>query len=99
MFNHDLCKQVKEWMERGKRVFIMMDINDHPLQNKLYTKLQEQKTELEEFTHECWGPNKPYTHHLSKTPIDSGYKTPEVKIVNLAMSPLRKAQVITVFLY
>jgi hypothetical protein len=85
LFNQDLCKQVKEWRRRGKRVLIMMDINDHPLQNKFYTKLQEQNTELEEFTHECWGFNKPYTHHLGKTQIDSRYKTPEVKIVNLVM--------------
>jgi hypothetical protein len=85
LFDHDLCKQVKEWRGRGKRVLIMMDINDHPLQNKFYTKLQEQNTELEEFTHKCWGPNKPYTHHSGKTPINGGYKTPEVEIVNLAM--------------
>jgi hypothetical protein len=85
LFDHDLCKQVKEWMGRGKRVLIMMDINDHPLQNKFYTKLQEQNTELEDFTHKCWGPNEPYTHHSGKTPIDSGYKTLEVKTVNLAI--------------
>jgi hypothetical protein len=85
LFDHNLCKQVKEWRGRGKRVLIMMDINNHPLQNKFYTILQEQNTELEEFTHKCWGPNKPCTHHLGKTPIDGGYKTPEVKIVNLAM--------------
>jgi hypothetical protein len=63
----------------------MMDINNHPLQNKFCTKLQEQNTELEESTHKCWGPNKLYTHHLGKTPIDGRYKTPEVEIVNLAL--------------
>ena len=91
LFDHNLCKQVKEWMGRGKRVLIMMDINDHPLQNKFYTKLQEQNTELEEFTHKCWGPNTPYTHHLGKTPINGRYKTPEVKIVNLAMLTFAKS--------
>jgi hypothetical protein len=40
---------------------------------------------LEEFTHKYWGPNKLYTHHLGKTPIDGGYKNLEVEIVNLAM--------------
>jgi hypothetical protein len=34
----------------------MMDINNHPLHNKLYTKLKEYNTEMEEFTHKCWGP-------------------------------------------
>jgi hypothetical protein len=85
LFNYNLCKLVKEWRGRGKRVLIMMDINNNPLQNKFYTKLQEQNTELEEFTHKCWGPNKPYMHHLGKTPINGRYKTSEVKIVNLAM--------------
>ncbi len=36
-------------------------------------------------THKCWGPKKPYMHHLGKTPINSGYRTPEVEIVKLAM--------------
>jgi hypothetical protein len=87
LFNHNLYKQVKEWRGRGKRVLIMTDINNHPLQNKfyIYTKLQEQNTELEEFSHRRWGPDKPNTHHLGETPIDGGYKTPEVKFVNLAM--------------
>jgi hypothetical protein len=63
----------------------MMYINDHPLRNKLYTKLKEQNTKLEEFTHKWWGPKVPYTHHSGKSPIEGGYKTPEVKIVNLSM--------------
>ncbi len=44
----------------------MMDINDHPLQNKLYTKLKVQNTEMEEFTHKCWGPKEPYMYHSGK---------------------------------
>jgi hypothetical protein len=40
---------------------------------------------MEEFTHKCWGPKVPYTHHSGKSSIDRSYKTPEVKIVNLAM--------------
>ncbi len=60
-----------------------MDLNDHPMHNKLYTKLQEH--DMTEFTHKCWGPKEPYTHHSGKSPIDGGYKTPEVEIVNLAM--------------
>jgi hypothetical protein len=35
--------------------------------------------------HKCWGPKEPYTHHSRKSPIDGGYKTPEVEIVNLSM--------------
>ncbi len=61
-----------------------MDINDHPMHNKFYTKLKAH-TNMEEFTHKCWGPKEPYTHHAGKLPIDGGYKTPEVEIVNLAL--------------
>jgi hypothetical protein len=38
-----------------------------------------------EFTHKCWGPMEFYTHHSGKSPIDGGYKAPEVEIINLAM--------------
>jgi hypothetical protein len=40
---------------------------------------------MEEFTHKCWCPKVLYMHHSGKSPIDGGYKTQEVKIVNLAM--------------
>jgi hypothetical protein len=40
---------------------------------------------LEEFTHKFWGPNQLYTHHLGKTLINGRDKTPEVKLINLAM--------------
>ena len=61
----------------------MMNLNNHPRRNKLYTKLKDH--DMDEFTHKCWGPTEPYTHHSGKSPIDGGYKTPEVEIINLAM--------------
>ncbi len=85
LFNHDLSKQIKEWRGKGERIIRMMDINDHSLQNKLYTKLKVKNTEMKEFTHKCWGPKEPYMHHFGKSPIDGGYKTPKVEIVNLCM--------------
>jgi hypothetical protein len=85
LFVHNLSKQVKEWRGKGKRIIIMMDINNHPLQKKFYKKLNDQNTDMEEFTHKCWGPKEPYTHHSNKSPIDGGFKLPEVEIVNLAM--------------
>jgi hypothetical protein len=84
LFDHDLSKQVKEWRGKGERIILrMMDLNNHPMQNKLYMKLKEHN--MTEFTHKCWGPKEPYMHHSGKSPIDGGYKTPEVEIVNLAM--------------
>jgi hypothetical protein len=74
---------VKEWRSKGKRILLMMDLNNHPRHNKLYTKLKDH--DMDKFTHKCWGPMEPYTHNSRKSPIDGGYKTPEVEIVNLAM--------------
>jgi hypothetical protein len=85
LFDHDLSKQIKEWQTQGERIVLLMDVNDHPLHNKFYTTLKEQTTNMEEFTHKCWGPKEPYTHHLGKSPIDGGYKSPEVEIVNPRM--------------
>ena len=62
-----------------------MDVNDHPLHTKFYTTLKEQTTNMEEFTHNCWGPKEPYTHHSGKNPINGGYKSPEAEIFNLNM--------------
>ncbi len=61
----------------------MMDLNNHPLRNKLYTKLNEH--DMSEFSHKCWGPKEPYTRHSGTSPIDGGYKTPDIEIVNIAM--------------
>jgi hypothetical protein len=85
LFHHNLSRQIKEWRGKGKRIILMMDINNHPLRNKLYTKLKEQNTKMEGFMHKCWGPKEPYTHHSRKSPIYGGHKTLEVEIVNLSM--------------
>jgi hypothetical protein len=84
LFDHNLSMQIKEWRGKGKRILLMMDINNHPMHNKFYTKLKAH-TNMEEFTYKCWGPKEPYMHHAGKLPIDGGYKTPEVEIVNLAL--------------
>jgi hypothetical protein len=62
-----------------------MDVNDHPLTSKFYQQLQKEQTDLEEFTHKCWGPIPPYTHISGSSPIDGGYKSSEIEIVNLGM--------------
>jgi hypothetical protein len=78
-----LSKQVKEWRRKGERIILMMDLNNHPLRNKLYTKLKEH--DMSQLSHKCWGPKEPYTHHSGTSPIDGGYKTPDIEIVNIAM--------------
>ncbi len=83
LFDYNLRKQVKEWRRKGERIILMMDLNDHPLRNKLYKKLKEH--DMTEFSHKCWGPKEPYTHHSGTSPIDGSYKTPDIEIVNIAM--------------
>ncbi len=85
LFDSDLSKQIKEWRGAGERIVLVIDINDHPLYNNLYRHLKDQGTELEEFSHKCWGPTAPYTHHAGRSPIDGAYKSPEMEIVNLCM--------------
>ena len=85
LFDANLSKQIKEWRGAGKRIVLVIDVNGHPLYNNLYRQLQERSTEMEEFSHKCWGPVAPYTHHAGRSPIDGAYKSPEVEIVNLCM--------------
>jgi len=85
LFDRDLAKQIKEWRKSGERIVLVMDVNDHPLTSKFYQQLQKEQTGLEEFTHKCWGPIPPYTHISGSSPIDGGYKSSEIEIVNLGM--------------
>jgi hypothetical protein len=85
IFDSDLSKQIREWRTSGERIVLLMDVNRHPLHNKLYNRFKVEQTEMEEFSHKCWGPKEPYTHTRGKYPIDGAYKTPEVEIVNLSM--------------
>jgi hypothetical protein len=64
---------------------LVINVNGHPLHNDLYRQLWGCGTEMEEFSHKCWGPKAPNTHPAGKSPIDGAYKTPEVEIVNLCM--------------
>ncbi len=62
-----------------------MDVNDHPPQNNFYQWLKREQTELEEFTHKCWGPMPPYMHISGVSPINGRYKSTEIEIVQLGM--------------
>jgi hypothetical protein len=86
LFDRDLVNQIKEWRKTGEQiVLLMMELHDHPLTCKFYQQLQQEQTGLEEFTHKCSGHTTPYTHIRGKYPIDGGYKSSEIKIVNLEM--------------
>jgi hypothetical protein len=85
LFDLDLSKQIKEWREQGERIVLVIDVNGHPLHNELYRQLQERQTDMEEFSHKCWGPKAPYTHPTGKSPINGAYKSSEIEIVHLCM--------------
>ncbi len=90
LFDSNLSKQIKEWRGAGERTVFAIDVNGHPLHNDLYQQLQERKTEMEEYSHKCWGPKAPYMHPAGKSSIDRAYKSPEVEIVNLCMLTFAK---------
>ncbi len=91
MFDTALVMQIKEWREAGKQVVLLMDVNDNPLHNPLYKKLKQMGTEMQEFTHKCWGSKAPHTHARGTRTIDGGYKSPEVEIMNISMRTFTKS--------
>ena len=72
LFDRDLAKQIMEWRKSGEWIVLVMDVNDHPLTSKFYQQLLKEQTDLEEFTHKCWGRTPPYTHISGSSPIDGG---------------------------
>ncbi len=85
LFDLDLSKQIKEWREQGERIVLVIDVNGHLLHKELYRHFQERQTNIEEFSHKCWGPKAPYMHPAGKSPIDGAYKLSEIEIVNLCI--------------
>jgi hypothetical protein len=85
MFDRDLADQIKKWRNSGKRVILLMDVNGDPLRNNLYKSIGARSDGMEEFSHKCWGEEPPRTHARGSGPIDGGYKTPEIEILNLSM--------------
>ena len=85
MFDRDLADQIKKWRNSGERVILLMDVNGDPLRNNLYKSIGARSDGMEEFSHKCWGDEPPRTHARGSGPIDGGYMTPEIEILNLSM--------------
>ena len=62
-----------------------MDVNGDPLRNNLHKSIQEGLDGMEEFSHKCWGSEPSRTHARGSGPIDGGYKSSELEILNLSM--------------
>ena len=78
LFDLNLSKQITEWRGAGERIVLVVDLNGHPLHNNFYNQLKERQTEMEEFSHKCWGNKAPYKHHTGSSPIEGAYKSPEI---------------------
>jgi hypothetical protein len=72
LFNKDLLHQCKIWCKSGKRIMLLMDANEHVLTRKFNRVLTRTGSDLEEFTHKCWGAYQPYKHINGSIPIDRG---------------------------
>jgi hypothetical protein len=85
MFDKDLYQQIKKWRATRERMILLMDLNGNHLINGLYDKIGRGSDGMEEFTHRCWGRTPPNTHSRGSVPIDGGYISPEIEIINLSM--------------
>ena len=87
LFGKDLLHQRKLWRKSGERIILLMDANEHVLTGKFNQAITRTGLDLEEFTHKYWGAHQPYTHINGKIPIDGGYKSPEIEVLNVCMLP------------
>jgi len=87
LFDKDLLHQCKLWRKSGKRIILLMDANEHVLNGKFNRQISRTGLDLEEFTHKCWGAHQPYAHINGSIPIDGGYKSPEIEVLNVCMLP------------
>jgi hypothetical protein len=86
LFDNDLTKQLSKWHTAEERIILLlMDANKYPTEGKFSRKLAKMNLDMHKFSHKCWGPTPPYTHINSTQPIDSGYISFEIAVVNLSM--------------
>ena len=64
-----------------------MDANEHILTGKFNREIVRTGFDLGKFTHICWGAHQPYTHINESKPINGGYKSPEIEVLNVCMLP------------
>jgi hypothetical protein len=87
LFDKDLLHQCKLWRKSGERIILLMDANEHVLNGRFHKALTSAGLDMEEFTHKCWGPKEPYTHINGSIPIDGGYKSSKIEVMNICMLP------------
>ena len=87
LFRRDFVRQCAKWRKNGERLLIVMDANEHTMDGPLRRMLETEGVNLREFSHDWWGWTPPHTYVNGKIPIDSGFATDDVEVVNLCMLP------------
>jgi hypothetical protein len=87
LFDKDLIHQCNLWRKSGERIILMKDANEHVLTGEFNRAIVCAGLDLEEFTHKFWGARQPYIHISGKIPINGGYKSPEIEVLNVCMLP------------
>ncbi len=88
LFDSNPSKKIKEWRCVGERIVLVINVNGHPLHNDLYRQLQEHRTEMEEFSHKCWGPKSSIYTPCWKIPYRWGIQisgSGDCQLINLCM--------------
>ena len=84
LFQEDMVAAITKWRERGERLIIFIDMNEHILHGVLLKKIFQ--LGLQEATHTHWDGPEPRTFvYGDGHPIDGVYHTPDLEIASLIL--------------
>jgi hypothetical protein len=84
LFQEDMVAAITKWRERGERLLIFIDMNEHILHGVLPKKLFQ--LGLQEATHKHWDGPEPRTFvYGDGQQIDGVYHTPDLEIASLML--------------
>jgi hypothetical protein len=88
LFELDLHACLRVWRGQGERILLFMDVNDH-IQHGRFMKelLSDDKLNLQERSHHCWGDKPPRTYINGEWPIDCAAHTDDIEIPNFLLLP------------
>jgi hypothetical protein len=87
MFRDDVLALISMWRERGARVVLMMDANEHVIDGELLCKrLRSKEIGMREVVHERAGPG-PNTWFRGTEPIDGIWATDDIEVTAAAYLP------------
>ena len=87
MFQDDLINLLRLWREKGDRLVLLMDANDHVVDGELAMRLRGEGLAMEEAVHSRNPGQGPPTHFRGSQPIDGIWVTPDVEVCGAAYLP------------